>query len=44
VLSAALDVTLALGHHGLVEEGEARLAARPAHEDAIVGGWDSGAR
>lgn len=44
VLSAALDVTLAPGHDGLVEEGEALLAARLVHEDAIVGGWDSGAR
>lgn len=44
VLSAALEAAVATGDAGLVRDGEALLAARMEHEDAIVGGWDSAGR
>lgn len=44
VLSTALEVALADGEEELVREGESLLAARLAHEDDVVGGWDSAGR
>jgi hypothetical protein len=44
VLSTALEVALAAGRDDLVREGEGLLSARLAHEDEVVGGWDSAGR
>ena len=44
LLSAALEAVLAAGREDLVGDGEALLAARLAHEDDIVGGWESAGR
>lgn len=44
VLSVALEVALADGEEELVREGESLLSARLAHEDDVVGGWDSAGR
>ncbi|MGY1616139.1 hypothetical protein ACI797_05285 [Geodermatophilus sp. SYSU D00691] len=43
-LSTALEAALASGREDLVRDGESLLAARLAHEDEIVGGWDSAGR
>jgi hypothetical protein len=44
VLSTALEVALADGRDDLVREGESLLSARLAHENDVVGGWDSAGR
>ena len=44
VLSTALEVALADGEEDLVREGESLLSARLAHENDVVGGWDSAGR
>jgi LPS sulfotransferase NodH len=41
VLSLALDAALQAQHADLVSSGESLLNARLAHENDIVGGWDS---
>lgn len=43
-LSAALEAALAAGRQDLVLEGTALLATRLAHENDVVGGWDSAGR
>ena len=44
LLSSALEAALADGHTEFVREGESLLAARLAHEDDVVGGWESAGR
>jgi hypothetical protein len=44
VLSVALEVALAAGRDDLVREGESLLSTRLAHEEDVVGGWDSAGR
>jgi hypothetical protein len=44
VLSVALEVALADGRDEFVREGESLLSARLAHENDVVGGWDSAGR
>jgi hypothetical protein len=44
LLSVSLEAALAAGRQDLAREGEALLAARLAHEDAVVGGWNSAGR
>jgi hypothetical protein len=44
LLSAALGAALRAGRGELVGEGESLLAARLAHENQIVGGWESAGR
>jgi hypothetical protein len=44
VLSVALEVALAAGRDDLVREGESLLTTRLAHEEDVVGGWDSAGR
>ena len=44
VLSVALEVAVADGEEELVREGESLLSARLAHENDVVGGWDSAGR
>jgi hypothetical protein len=44
LLSVTLEVALATGRRDLVDQGESLLAARLAHEDEIVGGWESAGR
>jgi hypothetical protein len=44
VLSVALEVALAAGRDDLVREGESLLTTRLAHEDDVVGGWESAGR
>jgi hypothetical protein len=43
-LSAALEAGLAAGRQDLVLEGTSLLAARLAHENDVVGGWDAAGR
>jgi hypothetical protein len=44
LLSVSLEAAVATGRRDLVDRGESLLAARLAHEDEIVGGWDSAGR
>jgi hypothetical protein len=44
VLSVALEAALRSGEADLIGAGESLLAARLAHEDEIVGGWQSAGR
>jgi len=44
VLSVALEQVLATERVDLVRQGEALLGDRLAHEDDVVGGWDSAGR
>jgi hypothetical protein len=44
LLSVALEAALRSGRTDLVGEGESLLAARLAHENQVVGGWDSAGR
>jgi hypothetical protein len=44
VLSLALEAALTDGCDELVREGESLLSARLAHENDVVGGWDSAGR
>jgi hypothetical protein len=44
LLSACLEAALAGDRAERVREGEALLAARLAHENAVVGGWDAAGR
>jgi hypothetical protein len=44
LLSTALEAAIWSGRTDLVGEGESLLAARLAHENQIVGGWDSAGR
>jgi len=40
----ALEAVLAAGREDLVRQGESLLAARLAHENGVVGGWESTGR
>lgn len=44
LLSASLEAALAAAGADLVRRGETLLAARLAHENGIVGGWDAAGR
>jgi hypothetical protein len=44
VLSVALEAALSAGRDDLVRQGESLLSARLAHENDVVGGWDSAGR
>ena len=44
LLSVSLEAAIGSGQQELLREGESLLAARLAHENDIVGGWDSAGR